>query len=67
MGVIMIFFTAYSIMQYFLYKAFFEKAQYTLKVLVNFYSRRPYLTAAFNALREGIMKGTTEVGSKGIQ
>ena len=66
-GLILIFFTIYSIVQFVIYASFFEKAQFTLQALINTRSREPYLSATFNSARaevaEGAITGNQNYGS----
>ena len=56
-GVILILFTIYAIVQFFIYHRFFDKVQFSLKLLIHAQSRTPYLSAIFNAYRGEIIEG----------
>ena len=59
-------FLGYALMQNTLHSSFFQKAQYSLSLLLVLVNREPYLTGTLNFLSEEIIQGHAQVSSKGI-
>ena len=65
-GLIILFFTVYTVSQYFIYHRFIDKYIFSLTLLIHAQSRGPYLAKIFNSYRgeiiEGGSIGTTDYG-----
>lgn len=63
---IIIFFTAYALLQYYFCNTFFDKAQFSIKGLIDNSQREPHLTGMFSFLRGTIMRAKPQLDPYGI-
>lgn len=63
---IFIAYTTYTITEFLVCKHFFEKAQYSLEILLKMRTREPYLSSVFNSAREEFVEnGINKITSFG--